>query len=277
MEKIQDNTKEPTDSGNGRDTGSLTIGGRGNNDGEARTAVAASDSPSEVPANNFLVSAKVNCTVTERSMNDWRMEAYNQLTQAYESWLEQYNADMTRLARDGQGTNDALLGNIEFTSLRAEIEAYLYALKFEPAGSTEAEETTEEEDTIDQPAYDQFFNEVFEWGEMSYTFNDSPAQLSFKQQGSDDSLRPFLQAKSARILIPVAPEFNAHVLNYLTAGVIWTTQWPFVPIFESDVRFIRNFKKTVDPPPVCRTEKWEISAPTFMEVIENTDATMFKK
>ncbi|MCJ8291048.1 MAG: hypothetical protein HRT58_14645 [Crocinitomicaceae bacterium] len=212
--------------------------------------------------NTVLVSVRITCELTERALNEWKIKVFHQLTLAYKEWLKKYDASLTRLSRDDEGTNGLLLRNIERSSIRKDIETLLYDHKF-------ALTINEEAFIVNKPAYMQFFNSSIEWEEMNYVFNDSPPNLTYALQGENDSLRPFLQAKTARILLPIIPEYNYQFINYLGTGLIWTTYWPFLPVLEKDIGIIDHFKKEKESKEeVVTPEAWEITVPTSMQVIE---------
>ncbi len=73
----------------------------------------------------------------------------------------------------------------------------------------------------------QFFEQAFEWPQMTYTFypyfwGRKPRWVTTSQlDDPDPQFAAFLQAGAARVLVPVRPGFEDAALHFLATGNVW--------------------------------------------------------
>jgi hypothetical protein len=189
--------------------------------------------------------------------------------EGYEKLVAQYDGYLTRLSRAGQPSNPGLLNNIERGSLQYSCMGLLSAIAATLVG--DAPGITPSQLSVNSQRYTQFINEVFEWDEMTYCFDDQPSKLVYALQGQDDSLRPFLQASYARVFLPVRPGSNFQVLYYLSSGMLWEAPWPFVPVNNTDTATAGHLKQVRCWHEARTVEKyWDIALPTSMQVVQES-------
>lgn len=240
--------------------------------GQVAIAVIGNNLPSQPPVQpqNFILNATINCTVTDKKLNEWKVVVYDEIMTAYEKMMAAYNNSITRFAMYDQQTNPLLLGNIERSCLYSSCMEMLLDIATDKTGNGPG--TIPTLLTVNRQRYVQFVEEAFEWDEMTYRFDDQPSKLSFALQGKDDSLRPFLQAGSAVVFLPVRPVYNFQLLYYLSAGVIWVTRYPFIPVNDTDIQTAAHIKKIQCWDEACREEKyWTITLPTAMQVVQESN------
>ncbi|HWK04465.1 MAG TPA: hypothetical protein VNS58_12580 [Puia sp.] len=226
--------------------------------------------PPPVQPENFILNATINCTVTDKKLNEWKVIIYDAITEAYEKMMAAYNNSITRFAMDDQQTNPLLLNNIEKSCLYRSCMAMILNITAAKTGSRP--DIIPPLLTVNRQRYVQFAEDAFEWDEMTYRFDDQPSKLSYSLQGKDDSLRPFLQAGSAVVFLPVRPGYNFHLLYYLSAGIIWGTHYPFVPVNDTDIQTAAHIKKIRYWDEAGKEEKhWNITLPTAMQVVQESD------
>ena len=240
--------------------------------GQIAIAVVDSNLPSQPPVQpqNFILNATVNCTLADKKLDEWKVVIYNEITEAYEKMMIAYNNSITRCAMDDQQTNPLLLNNIERSCLYGSCMEMLLNVTMAKTGTRPDIEPPLF--TVNRQRYVQFAEEAFEWDEMTYRFDDQPSKLSYPLQGKDDSLRPFLQASSATVFLPARPVYNFHLLYYLSAGMIWISQYPFIPVNATDSQTASHIKKIPCWNEAGKEERyWNITLPTAMQVVQESN------
>lgn len=232
----------------------------------AVNSINVSGAPPVQPS-DFIIIATVTCNVSDNKVNEWKIAVYNEITTAYHQLMQQYNDNITRFAREDQQTNPLLLNNIEKSSLYSNCIAMLLEVYAEKVG--QAGILTPPAQQVNQQRYRQFMDEALEWDEMTWRFNDQPARYSYALQGPDDSLRPFLQASSATVFLPVRPAYNFQLLYYLMTGMLWLSAYPFVPVNNTSLDIATHLKNVPHWHHRRQEEKhWHITLPTAMQVIQ---------
>lgn len=227
------------------------------------------DTPPYKP-NDFIINVRIKCRVSEEKMNEWKATVYRQISEAYQQRLSLYVSTLSRLAGEDEQTNPELLRNTERSALQRRCTALLIQVFYTKVGNT-PDAHAAAGFQVNEPRYCQFLREALEWDEMTWFFDDSPSIFSYALQGRNDSLRPFLQAQRARVLLPVRPSFNFQLLYYLSSGMIWPAPYPLVPVNESDIRIAGHLKKIYNSQPYTKIEHtWEISLPTAMQVVQES-------
>ncbi|HJT73533.1 MAG TPA: hypothetical protein VJ720_05930, partial [Chitinophaga sp.] len=165
-----------------------------------------------------VLHAKITCKPLKGWMDRWKADVYKQITAAWQKQLEEYTLEISRLAGDGDQTNTMLLRDIEYSSIQRSCRELLMNVFTDKQGVPEEERSTA---WVNRPAYYQFIQHAFEWDEMTFVLDDAPLKYNAALQSRNTSLRPFLQAETATVFLPVRPEDNYQVLYYLSSGVIW--------------------------------------------------------
>lgn len=136
------------------------------------------------------------------------------------------------------------------------------------------------------PALHLWLDAALEWTQMSYTLVDDPqAALSLDEQ--EAPFTAFLQARCARVLLPVAAEHERSVLYFLASGMVWNGHDAMAPVFESTLedghsrlpaaqRYLDllDALKSVDgvPPAPPSREPWALTLPTDLSILQDGDA-----
>jgi hypothetical protein len=126
-----------------------------------------------------------------------------------------------------------------------------------------------------QPRYLQFFDEAFEWDEMSYRcYTGADAVLSADTASladGDDLFTSFLQADSTRVLLPVHPPRMMALLYYLSSGQLWDGDNRLAPLSASDAGIVDDMKragKLLRRSGVPVGQPWQVVVPTAMQVLD---------
>jgi hypothetical protein len=119
---------------------------------------------------------------------------------------------------------------------------------------------------------------TFEWAQLTYLFypyfwGQKNNWLSIHQLEDIDPLfTKFLQAGSARVLVPVLPAYNDAVLHYLATGQIWNGgEAPTLddPLFVSIADEVRA---AGDSDAVDVGNPWEVRVPTELVYLQDDAA-----
>lgn len=240
-------------------------------DGNLPVSVIAGSSAADGQAGSFLVNVQLECALSDKLLSDWQIATYDTLLAAYEKQKTAYYGAEFPGSDQAEASNPDLNREIEKNEIVAGCQRLLVKTGLEKTGLPPKEED-EASLAVGAQQLRQFFNDAFEWNEISYVFNDSLLPVSVSGTGwedLDESLRPFLQAKYARVLLPVKPSFNYQALYYLDAGWVWNGYWPFVPVNETSV-LVANALKNIQNRKGEKTESrsWKIIIPTSMQVLQ---------
>lgn len=199
----------------------------------------------------YAVTIEIMCERTEEELNKWKQKTYDKIMQAYLKLKSEYEEQLAAAAiEEGiaiSGRNPKLNRELEKTELKKGAHTLLTrktSPHFNFVGSVDEvkEDLTDKQknqeyykgypeinfDEADREApYIQFFEQAFEWTQMMYTFY--PYYWARKKkwptlqqiQDNDPLHAQFLQAGSARVLVPVRPGYEDSILYYLETNKIW--------------------------------------------------------
>lgn len=135
------------------------------------------------------------------------------------------------------------------------------------------------------PALQLWLASALEWSQMSYTLIDDPEAV-LPLDATPAPFTSFLQARCARVLLPVSAEHERTVLYFLASGMLWSGQDAMTPVFEStlgsiDPRLPSTQRyldlvaalKSMDASPVSPppSEAWSLTLPTDLSVLQDGD------
>lgn len=198
-------------------------------------------------------------------MQAWQIRTYDALMAGYLRARERYEAEVR--ARIGADC-DADRRRIERRQLRLRA--------FQILGSRRAPAPVP---PPPEPPYPDLFERAFAWDEMTYAFQALPppeepcgptpgwpgqALLYTEADGLFDS---FLNAGSARVLVPVRPGFAVAVLFYLHFGLPWPGALFAAPAPEADLPVLADLEAPC-PVPGDRATAWQVEVPTSMLVLQ---------
>src|SRR5205823_3324226 len=186
----------------------------------------------------FSVVANIHCCLTMEKFQQWQLKTYNSIMNAYNDQKSRYD-DAIATARiqagDAQisGTNPAMNREAEKTELKKGCIALLTAQNFDtfdamrrnvaPHGYPEIAFA----DAQAEGRYIQFFENAFEWRNMTYIFypyfwgNKEDWVTTSQITDTDPLYTRFLQAGAARVQVPVRQGFETSLLHYLHISIRW--------------------------------------------------------
>jgi hypothetical protein len=188
----------------------------------------------------MAVTIEVLCTRTTEAFAAWQLATFNAIIGAYNELKSQYDAALSRLEMNAQsgtgiaGRNPATNRDVERRELKRAAISLLTGQQFDdfdamrrgvpPDGYPQMSLA----EVAAESGYIKFFEQAFEWGNMSYRFypyfwarkSEWPTYL--RGDDTDPLFGQFLQAGAARVQVPVRPGYEEALLYFLqTANKPW--------------------------------------------------------
>lgn len=277
-------------------TGTITITTLNNEQKNIAVGTAYSASIEINPPNtevDFQMGVTITCKPLSKTILAWQIEMYQLFNDAYKMMVASHEAKINEPYAAKETTNPLMERQIVKITLEKSIRKQLLENALEINGITAANQETLQDKYIplNQPDIFHYLNRALEWNEMSYTFfdqyetNDESFAISSL---SPNFFSAFLNAASAKVLLPVSPNCNYSFLYFLNTGIIWTTRDFLAPCFEvssnpsgtnSDgVIVVAELKKAAQKQTTIETiDSWEIMVPTSMQILQNKNYEKIKQ
>ncbi len=240
-------------------------------------AIAASEAPASPPESkvipaieSYLATVEVGSILSEEKLETWKLETYNAITAAYRQQSAEYYS-AAGANPSGPMTRNPLASR---ETIRRTLREDAIRLLLRKAATLTGEAW---ELWVGEPRYIQFFEQAFEWSEMSYSFTartgDTPDSKAFNTyQGEDELFTAFLQAGLARVLLPVRPSYSFTIPYFLTSGMIWDGPDSLTPANQGSVSLINEIKSAEPESERVRSKSkpWEIKVPTSMVMLQDS-------
>jgi hypothetical protein len=257
-------------------------------------------------ARDFAVTIDVTCAVTDAAMDQWRLDTFGSLVNAYKdltsSYQDQLKAQAVSAPKEAViGQNPAQNRLLERAELKKSCVAMLSGTDLYEADiddvAVNATPPTFPRPHVpgrvnpnlaggDQEAFIRFFEQAFEWEHIMYVFYPyfwSRRGTWYSSALADDAdplFAEFVKAGAARVVIPVRPQLEGDVRYFLMTGQIWNggampgiTDEDYLPITE-EIREQDDAPGTETPqgPP------WEVTLPTtLIQLREGPDLPSWQK
>ncbi len=220
----------------------------------------------------YAVNVGLVCQCPDDSplFRQWQIDTYAAIMTAYRRCKEETNLVMGQLAeefirpgRDGRRETERT--ELRQGAIQALIAPFL-------ALDTSASPPPLSPDQVEFDLI-PFFRQAIEWPEMSFSYfgrypSARPSDwLNMAQTvGHDDGFHEFLQAGTAKLLLPVSPAYVLPMLFYLTSvGFFWFGEPGLCPVFEHDLWLANELKSLAHRPiPLDTAENWEVEVATSM-------------
>lgn len=198
--------------------------------------------PIALYARNVMVLAatvEILCERTQAALDKWKFQTYNSIMIAYNEQKAQYEEQLAAAEiQEGiaiRGRNPLKNREIERTELKKNAISILTGQHFDlfdamrQAASPQGYPQVDFEEAEAEGRYIQFFEQAFEWENMTYLFY--PYFWGCKQEWTTTSLLDdedplfgkFLRAGAARVQVPVRPEYKEVILFFIeSGGCIWS-------------------------------------------------------
>lgn len=186
-----------------------------------------------------LCSIKIECSLTAERLKQWQQAVYDAIVDAHDKALNAYQSEhenekaLTAVRQDNNSSESKR--EIERAELKRASIAMIRKNNFEDNGAITFSGNTplgglpliEFNKATRQGADARFFEEAFEWSDMTYLYYPyfwARREVWFdlmQQTDSDLLFESFLKSGAARVNLSVRPGFEAAVLYYLSTGQIW--------------------------------------------------------
>ncbi len=232
----------------------------------AVSATAVAMSPPEV-IDSFQVIMVVTTQPTTNRMTRWQIDTYQQLSNAAQEAQRSFYAITDANQRSPSAEVDMERRAIKRAGFAVLMQHAESKTGSQPYGSPD--------DSAElAPAMSQFIDRVFEWNELSFQLLEpqleEPEPLIWSSEGV--SLAEFQQARLARVLLPIRPDYVLRAALFLESGSIWPGADPLTPVLDQDLALISHLK-ALDRQASCEQlvePGWEVLLPTSLQILENT-------
>jgi hypothetical protein len=232
----------------------------------------------------FTCAVNVRCQLMPEAYSQWQQSTFDQIAAAYQALLDAHNLERaTKLQQ--VGTQEDLAGPPALNQARAlnELRRMIIGdLLGQPlTGYAEVDNYPNGEPYVpDNDAVDtetiQFFEQALEWENIVYICypyywgrrgdGGSLWAKNAVSASSDPVFDQFLNAGSARVVVPARPGFESLMLFYLYTGQIWGGGQPPAPDDPSYLSVAQEIQAlqrgTVDGTPVGSS--WAVRLPTTL-------------
>ncbi|MBT2134508.1 hypothetical protein KK137_09200 [Croceibacterium sp. LX-88] len=186
---------------------------------------------------SYFLQVMATCVRRWETYEAWQIQTYEKIRTAHKALQAEYEEKLAaREVQAGvviQGQNPRINREIEETELKKQcVQMLMDTWTF---GSFDAMKQSGSEDVPSMDIFDalkegkqvQFFEQAFEWENLTYLFypyfwgRESTWVEKVTTFDVDPLFTRFLQAGSARVLVPVHTAYNDAVMYYLENGAIW--------------------------------------------------------
>lgn len=252
----------------------------------ALTENTSSTTPLQEEARHYSVNILIQTELSDSRFEAWQIKVYEAVALAAEQCRKQYRQTLNDLVNNLLAIDPLEKRNIERDALKNSAVEQLNIIRNQRIGmSCTTDESSPPNiveshlvDGVIASRYDQFYDQMFEWAEMTYSFHSTPHD-SDNDQAFDALIGPqenslftrFLQAGSGQISIPVKAEYAYPVLYFIATGEIWPTDARFAPCLQNDLRIYNNLitASGVDEGCATTSKPWNILVPTSMLMVQS--------
>jgi len=248
--------------------------------------------PIQISVNSYdIISYTINAYVfvdrNWETYQKWQIQTWEKIAATYQALKDDYDQKISAQQVQGgvqiQGQNPRINREIEKTELKKHCVKMLmdtFVFGFFDAMKQAAADKPPDFDLIDAQAEGrviQFIEQAFEWENLTYLFYPyfwgrySEWVKKLNANDTDPLFTKFLQAGSAKVVLPVHPAYNDAVMYYLeNDGAVWNGgDAPRLndPMFISIAEELRN--QTDDlAGAVPEGDPWEVVLPTTLVYLQ---------
>ncbi|HVU95432.1 MAG TPA: hypothetical protein VHE34_09415 [Puia sp.] len=181
----------------------------------------------------YYCSIVMECAVSAATISDWQLSVFDRIEPAYRATQQK-----------DQPSNPQMEERSHRLLVADACLAVLYQLHKD--GSAAA-----------RPEYTQFFDEAFEWPEMSYSIKEDrwPHHM--------------------RVLLPVRPNYSFRVLYYLSTGIPFYGNDPLTPVIETQKNIAAALQRAEREGRgrsyETQLDSWQVTVPTSMQWLQDGD------
>jgi hypothetical protein len=222
----------------------------------------------------FAINVIIECVRTAESFEQWQIATYNTIMKSYDTMLQEYNDSLedTSFNRDF-GQNPQINREVERTELKRSAIELFSLQRFENFdamfdGDISNLPKFAFQDSIDEGKFVRFFEQAFEWENMTYEFypyfwgkKKNWIKINSISDG-DPIFEKFLKAGFARVVVPVRPSYLLSILHYQKTGLIW--EGADQPIIDDETlaSILTDVNEISTYPDGMELDEWEVRVPT---------------
>jgi len=270
----------------------VTSANANTNEAKVEKKPGTGESCPQVTTIGYIATIDIQCQLSPQSYEQWQIMTYQHVIQAYDKQKDTYYSQVNTQQKGLVSADPLVNREIEYQQIKKNCIRLLRQLYFTMVGEEQVQSGTVPQQVLDEPRYQQFFENMPEWDEMTYQFfidcctltgensttaiaTSLPASLTPK----DKKFNQFLRAASARVLLPIKIDAARVFLYFMFTGSIWAGSDRLVPTIDTntDLSIVNElkaisssgFKTEVDnmnQPPV--KEEWDVIIPTSMVVLQ---------
>lgn len=244
---------------------------------------------------DYSFNIVLNCERRKETFEKWQLNTHSAILKAYQQKLGDYEeAVSTEKFEQDRDLLGPLGGNPEFNrqierrELKRSFLAILTGRDLVDKGFNDIKENTpppkfprvnidDRKRLKDDDTYIRFFEQAFEWEHIMYFFypyfwgRSSTWYEKLIGDNPDPLFANFLNAGSARLVVPVRPSFNEDIQYFLMTGEIW--KGGNVPDV-SDKRYLpitEEIKETTGAPGIEKPvgDSWQNRVPTSLVMVRS--------
>jgi len=260
----------------------------------------------------IALTVEVYCIPTLEKISSWQLETFTKIMTAYQVSVDEFKAKQPEARNIEYGENPNQNRITEQEELkRASIrlltndfdrvkvgDTWLFREVFDAMRTSVGGQFNDFDinEAIIEGKVIQFFEQAFEWENLSYRFypyywgRSSTWVERYKNENSDPKFIEFLTAGSARVVVPAHPEYNDAVLHYLETKEIWlggdspTVDDPLYVSIAAELRSRDDLTANgedlpyagqgVRPP--CIVDEWDVDVPTELVYLQSDPTLPWK-
>jgi hypothetical protein len=227
------------------------------------------------------VSVALQCEPTPTLLEQWRLDTYAALLDAYTNWQAQYDNEVRSLqARAGlviEGSSPARNQEVVREELKRLVIEMLYGYRFQGIAALDRSSATDGPPFVDadralaMAPEVQFLEQIFEWDKLTYVlypyyWAPSGEWATLQPiEGADPDYARFLRSGAARVVVAARPGYANAVNHWLWFGRPWgggpapaPGQEAYVSIAD-EIRALNQAPDGGEP-----QESWEVRLPTTL-------------
>ncbi len=234
-------------------------------------------------SNTYAIETTILCRRDDDEMSRWRLATYKKIRLAFDERMREYETKVRELeakaeseaARRTQsfGTSPNENRRTILTELKKHCLSIITRQWYDSFDAVTQDKPPQLDlaEADEEGSFIRFFEQAFEWEQIQWIFypyfwaSKGTWGKRFSRQDIDPQLREFLQAGSARVVIPVRPGFEVAVSHYLETGKIWngTGKPPDIssPLYVSIIDEIRD-RTDAGKGEIPVGKPWDVRLPT---------------
>lgn len=234
---------------------------------------------------HFAMTVEVMCRPDPRMWENWRLKTHEAISTAYLKQKAEYEAKLSEAAAQAgvEIVGRSPLENrlIERAELKKQCISLVRGRNFQGFDAIlEAGAGIDFSTVHHQAAHIRFFEQAFEWENMTYVFypyywgRKSLWQERVALQDVDPQHAEFLKAGAARVVVPVRPGFEKALAHFRNTGKVWEGGEPPMIGDEDYVEILDELKERAKAPGEEKPfgDPWEVRLPTTLVRLRAEDS-----